>query len=213
MRLFEITEPRNIPIAQLSRQLTGTQSIKDISMIVQKTFPELDVDSMKNSKVDKNTVNVGAFYDTDTDEEENEITVELLFSNDDTVTWNAENRKNFLRRLQSTIKHEYMHADQHAARDYDADSYGMDDTTSSREYYSRGDEIEAYAMNIADELKRKQGVDGAMQTLRTVTKSSQLKDKLGYLLSPDLKGYIDEFDDNPRVIKALLKKIYQFLTK
>jgi len=33
------------------------------------------------------------------------------------------------------------------------------------------------------------------------------------LLSPDLKGYIDEFDDNPRVIKALLKKIYQFLTK
>ena len=69
------------------------------------------------------------------------------------------------------------------------------------------------AMNIADELKRKQGLQGAMQILRTVTKSSQLKDKLGYLLSPDLKGYIDEFDDNPRVIKALLKKIYQFLTK
>ena len=106
-----------------------------------------------------------------------------------------------------------MHADQHAARDYDGDSYGMDDSTTSREYYSRGDEIEAYAMNIADELERKQGLEGAMQTLRTVTKSSQLKDKLGYLLSPDLKGYIDEFDDNPRVIKALLKKIYQFLTK
>ena len=210
MRLFEITEPRNIPIAQLSRQLTGTQDIEDISLIVQKAFPELNVDSMQNKQIDVNTVNVGAFYD---DEEENDITVELMFSDEDTVTWNAENRKNFLRRLQSTIKHEYMHADQHAARDYDADSYGSDDSTTSREYYSRGDEIEAYAMNIADELKRKQGVDGAMQTLRTVTKSSQLKDKLGYLLSPDLKGYIDEYDDNPRVIKALLKKIYQFLTK
>ena len=210
MRLFEITEPRNIPIAQLSRQLTGTQDIEDISLIVQKAFPDLNVDSMQNKKIDVNTVNVGAFYD---DEEENDITVELMFSDEDTITWNAENRKNFLRRLQSTIKHEYMHADQHAARDYDADSYGSDDSTHSREYYSRGDEIEAYAMNIADELKRKQGVDGAMQTLRTVTKSSQLKDKLGYLLSPDLKGYIDEFDDNPRVIKALLKKIYQFLTK
>ena len=210
MRLFEITEPRNIPIAQLSRQLTGTQDIEDISMIVQKTFPELNVDSLQNKQIDTNTVNVGAFYD---DEEENDITVQLMFSNEDTVTWNTQNRKDFLRRLQSTIKHEYMHADQHAARDYDADSYGSDDTTSSREYYSRGDEIEAYAMNIADELKRKQGVDGAMQTLRTVTKSSQLKDKLGYLLSPDLKGYIDEFDDNPQVIKALLKKIYQFLTK
>ena len=136
-----------------------------------------------------------------------------MFSDEDTITWNAENRKNFLRRLQSTIKHEYMHADQHAARDYDTDSYGSDDSTTSREYYSRGDEIEAYAMNIADELKRKQGIEGAMQILRTVTKSSQLKDKLGYLLSPDLKAYIDEFDDNPRVIKALLKKIYQFLTK
>lgn len=210
MRLFEITEPRNIPIAQLSRQLTGTQDIEDISLIVQKAFPDLNVDSMQNKQIDTNTVNVGAFYD---DEEENDITVELMFSDEDTITWNAENRKNFLRRLQSTIKHEYMHADQHAARDYDGDSYGMDDSTTSREYYSRGDEIEAYAMNIADELKRKQGSEGAMQILRTVTKSSQLKDKLGYLLSPDLKGYIDEFDDNPRVIKALLKKIYQFLTK
>ena len=210
MRLFEITEPRNIPIAQLSRQLTGTQDIEDISMIVQKAFPELNVDSLQNKQIDANTVNVGAFYD---DEEENDITVQLMFSNEDTVTWNTQNRKDFLRRLQSTIKHEYMHADQHAARDYDTDSYGSDDSTTSREYYSRGDEIEAYAMNIADELKRKQGIDGAMQTLRTVTKSSQLKDKLGYLLSPDLKGYIDEFDDNPRVIKALLKKIYQFLTK
>ena len=165
---------------------------------------------MQNKQIDTNTVNVGAFYD---DEEENDITVELMFSDEDTITWNAENRKNFLRRLQSTIKHEYMHADQHAARAYDSDSYGSDDSTTSREYYSRGDEIEAYAMNIADELKRKQGIEGAMQILRTVTKSSQLKDKLGYLLSPDLKGYIDEFNDNPRVIKALLKKIYQFLTK
>tara|TARA_B100001063_G_C16559282_1_gene450114 strand:- start:57 stop:686 length:630 start_codon:yes stop_codon:yes gene_type:complete len=209
MRLYEITEPRDIPISQLSRQLTGTQSVKNISMIVQKTFPELNIASLQNNQIDTNTVNVGAVYD----DEEDDITVELMFSDEDTVSWNAENRKEFLRKLQSTIKHEYMHADQHAARDYDADSYGMDDTTSSREYYSRGDEIEAYAMNIADELKRKQGVDGAMQILRTVTKSSQLKDKLGYLLSPDLKGYIDEFDDNPRVIKALLKKIYQFLTK
>ena len=209
MRLYEITEPRNIPIAQLSRQLTGTQSIKDIVMIVQKTFPELNVNSLQSTEVDPNTVLVGAFYD---DEEENDITVELMF-NGQQVSWDSLNRKDFLRRLQSTIKHEYMHADQHTARDYDADSYGSDDSTSKREYYSRGDEIEAYAMNIADELKRKQGLEGAMQILRTVTKSSQLKDKLGYLLSPDLKAYIDEFDDNPRVIKALLKKIYQFLTK
>ncbi len=209
MRLYEITEPRDIPISQLSRQLTGTQDVKNISLIVQKTFPELNIASLQNNQIDTNTVNVGAVYD----DEEDDITVELMFSDEDTVTWNTQNRKEFLRKLQSTIKHEYMHADQHAARDYDADSYGMDDTTSSREYYSRGDEIEAYAMNIADELKRKQGVAGAMQILRTVTKSSQLKDKLGYLLSPDLKGYIDEFDDNPRVIKALLKKIYQFLNK
>ena len=178
-------------------------------MVEQKTFPDLNVDSLQNKQIDANTVNVGAFYD---DEEENDITVQLMF-NGQQVSWNSKNRKDFLRRLQSTIKHEYMHADQHAARDYDADSYGSDDSTSSREYYSRGDEIEAYAMNIADELKRKQGLEGAMQILRTVTKSSQLKDKLGFLLSPDLKAYIDEFDDNPRVIKALLKKIYQFLTK
>lgn len=210
MRLYEITDPRDIPIAQLSRLLTGTQDNNNIISIVQKVFPELTIDSLQHNQVDDNTVNVGAFYD---DEEENNITVELMFSNNDTVTWNTTNRKDFLRRLQSTIKHEYMHADQHAARGYDDDSYGMDDSTSNREYYSRGDEIEAYAMNIADELKRKQGMAGAMQILRSVKKGSQLKDKMGYLLSPDLKGYIEEFDDNPAVIKALLKKTYQFLTK
>ena len=210
MRLYEITDPRDIPIAQLSRLLTGTQDNNNIISIVQKVFPELTIDSLQHKQVDDNTVNVGAFYD---DEEENNITVELMFSNNDTVTWNTTNRKDFLRRLQSTIKHEYMHADQHAARGYDDDSYGMDDSTSNREYYSRGDEIEAYAMNIADELKRKQGMAGAMQILRSVKKGSQLKDKMGYLLSPDLKGYIEEFDDNPAVIKALLKKTYQFLTK
>ena len=67
MRLYEITEPRNIPISQLSRQLTGTQDIEDISLIVQKTFPELNVDSIQNKQIDANTVNVGAFYDDEED--------------------------------------------------------------------------------------------------------------------------------------------------
>ena len=106
-----------------------------------------------------------------------------------------------------------IHQKQARARDFEDHTQGKDNRNMNYEYMSRPDEIEAYAMNIADELKRKQGSKGAMQILRTVTKSSQLKDKLGYLLSPDLKGYIDEFDDNPRVVKALLKKIYQFLTK
>jgi len=49
MRLYEITEPRDIPISQLSRQLTGTQDVKNISLIVQKTFPELNIASLQNN--------------------------------------------------------------------------------------------------------------------------------------------------------------------
>jgi len=82
------------------------------------------------------------------------------------------------------------------------------------EYMSRPDEIEAYAMNIADELYRKVGKEDAIALLRMAKKTAQFKDEMGQFLSPDLFAYMGmwNFDSKHPVIKRLLKRIYQYLT-
>ena len=79
---------------------------------------------------------------------------------------------------------------------------------------SRTDEIEAYAMNIADELVRKADKDGALALLRMANKTAQFKDEMGNLLSPDLFAYMGlwDFKSNHPVLKRLLKKVYQYIT-
>ncbi len=79
---------------------------------------------------------------------------------------------------------------------------------------SRTDEIEAYAMNIADELVRKADKDGALALLRMANKTAQFKDEMGDLLSPDLFAYMAlwDFKSNHPVLKRLLKKVYQYIT-
>ena len=79
---------------------------------------------------------------------------------------------------------------------------------------SRPDEIEAYAMNIADELVRKTDKASAIALLRMANKTAQFKDEMGNFLSPDLFAYMGmwNFDSKHPVIKRLLKKIYQYIT-
>ena len=81
---------------------------------------------------------------------------------------------------------------------------------------SRPDEIEAYAMNIADELVRKAGdKKTALKLLTMAKKTAQFKDEMGNLLSPDLFAYMAMWDFNSKhpVMKRLLKRIYQFINK
>jgi hypothetical protein len=78
---------------------------------------------------------------------------------------------------------------------------------------SRGDEIEAYAMNISDELYRQVGKDDAIKLLRMAGKTAQFKNEMGQFLSPDLFAYMGmwNFDSKHPVIKRLLKRIYQYI--
>ena len=92
---------------------------------------------------------------------------------------------------------------------------GIDRRDINYEYMSRPDEIEAYAMNIADELVRKAGKDGAIDLLRMANKTAQFKDEMGNLLSPNLFAYLGmwKFNSKHPVLKRLYKKIYQYITE
>src|SRR5210317_355311 len=83
----------------------------------------------------------------------------------------------------------------------------------SKEYLGNDDEIEAFAKNISTELIRKAGKEGSLDLLRMANKTAGFKDEMGYLLSPNLLGYLAMwgFDTKHPVIKKLLKKVYNYI--
>ena len=146
------------------------------------------------------------------------IHIDLFFSNKDDgyLEWTKEGRKFFLYKIKDVMKHELLHMKQHRVRDFHPGRDGyVNDQGMEYEYMSRPDEIEAYAMNIADELKRAVGKEKAFDLLRSAVKTSTLKDKFDHLLAPDLMAYfvLFKYDPTHPVLKKLLKKIYIYLNK
>ena len=216
MRMFEITQPEQVMLRALATDIRGTQSYTQIKQLVMKHFPMITVDIHKSIKVEQGSMNIGAHYDPDKDEEGHlPIHIDLFFSNEDTnqLTWTRQGRKFFLYNLQDVMKHELLHMKQHRQRDFHPGKNGYDNRSMEYEYMSRPDEIEAYAMNIADELTRHVGNEGAFELLRMAKKTAQFKTKIGHFLSPNLLAYfaLFNYDASNPVIKRLLKKIYIYL--
>ena len=189
MRMFEITQPEQVMLRALATDIRGTQSYTQIKQLVMKHFPMITVDIHKSIKVDQGSMNIGAHYDPDKDEEGHlPIHIDLFFSNEDTnqLTWTRQGRKFFLYNLQDVMKHELLHMKQHRQRDFHPGKNGYDNRSMEYEYMSRPDEIEAYAMNIADELTRHVGNEGAFELLRMAKKTAQFKTEIGHFLSPNL---------------------------
>tara|TARA_B110001454_G_C12716906_1_gene432944 strand:+ start:653 stop:1315 length:663 start_codon:yes stop_codon:yes gene_type:complete len=216
MRLFEITKPSQVELLALAKEIRGVQTHDQIKSLVMKHFPMTTAKAHTVDDVDSGEMNISAHYDPDVDEEGGlPIHIDLMFSkkDDENVEWTKQGRKFFLYKLQDVMKHELLHLTQHRTRDFHPGRDGYDNRSLEYEYMSRPDEIEAYAMNIADELKRAAGLDGAFQLLRMAKKTAQFKDELGRFLSPDLLAYfaLFKFDSANPVIKKLLKKIYIYL--
>ena len=217
MRLFEITKPDEVELLGLAKEIRGTQTHKQITKLVMKHFPMTTVKVHIKDEVPSGELNISASYDPDADEEGSStpITIDLVFSSkdDENVEWTKQGRKYFLYKLRDAMKHELLHLNQHRNRGFHPGRDGYDNRSKEYEYMTRPDEIEAYAMNIADELTRHAGKDGAYKLIRMAGKTASFKDELGHFLSPDLMAYFALFNwdaSNP-VIKKLLKKIYIYL--
>jgi len=221
MLVKEITQRDTYDIAKLHSMLGGEQSRRQIAMIVRKfaqdqTGERIKVSTHSAPQVDPGSMNLGAYYDPENDAEEEGhiIELQLAFSpKDKTVKWSEDGKEYFVHELTDALKHEMLHVQQHRNRDFHPGRDGYDRRDTNYEYMTRPDEIEAYAMNIADELVRKADKDGALQLLRMAGKTAQFKDEMGRYLSPNLMAYFAMFDwkaDHP-VMKRLLKRIYQFI--
>lgn len=219
MLILEITNPEEISLAPLAREIRGKQTFKQIAELVRKHFPMTTVKVHMSDKIESGSMNVGAHYDPEADEEgEIPIHIDLFFSDSDEgyLEWTKEGRKFFLYKIKDVMKHELLHLKQHRNRDFHPGRDGyVDDQGMEYEYMSRPDEIEAYAMNIADELKRAVGKEKAFDLLRSAAKTTTLKDKFDHLLTPDLMAYfvLFKYDPTHPVLKKLLKKIYIYLNK
>jgi len=222
MLLMEITEPSDMQSLKMRLAsfkdwlVQGSHTPKEIATELENNIGDITRVEMELSPhVDVGDMNASAAYDQD-DDEDGEIPFEitLVFSNkEDRMAVNDPNP--LINRILDMMKHEMIHQKQARARDFEDHTQGKDNRNMNYEYMSRPDEIEAYAMNIADELVRQVGKEDAIALLRMANKTAQFKDEMGNFLSPDLFAYMGmwNFDSKHPVIKRLLKKIYQYISK
>jgi len=222
MLLNEITQPSDMQSLKMRLQsfsdwlVQGNHTPKEIATELENNIGDITRVEMELSpNVDKGDMNASAAYEQD-DDEDGEIPFEitLVFSNkEDRMT--VQDPNPLINRILDMMKHEMIHQKQARARDFEQYTQGKDSRNQNYEYMSRPDEIEAYAMNIADELVRKTDKASAIALLRMANKTAQFKDEMGNFLSPDLFAYMGmwNFDSKHPVIKRLLKKIYQYISK
>ncbi len=215
MLIKEIITPdgQEFDLDGIAKDINGTQSHDEIIAIVEKHFSIAKVTVVRTAQLKEGELSISAHYDPELDEEgDTAVFITLVFSQEGpaSFTWSDNSKKYFLNKLKDALKHEVLHMKQFRNRGFHSGSDGYDDSTTEKEYMSRPDEIEAYAMNIGDEFIRKVGKDGAVDLLRMAKKTAQFKTKVGQFLSPDLLAYfaLFNFDSNHPVIKRLLKKIY-----
>ena len=223
MLLNELTKPTNMQQLQMRLQawkdwlVQGSHTPKEITDNLSDNIGDITHVSMKQVEgIPKGDMNASAFYEQDLDEDGKiPFEIELYFSKEDDQPMTITNPDPLVNKVIEILKHEFLHQKQARARDFEEPTMGKDNRNTSYEYMSRPDEIEAYAMNIADELVKKADKDGALALLRMANKTAQFKDKMGNLLSPELFAYMGMWDFNSKhpVIRRLLKKIYQYITE
>jgi len=180
------------------------------------------VSSSRSEVVDPNTININAYYDPDEDEDgEKPIELVLVFNpNDKRVTMTKSEWREFANEVIEYLQHELIHQYQYRARGFKPTrayvSKSKDaEQKKQQEYLGNPDEIEAYAHNLASELERKTkgNLEQQLRLVRHFASTAMTRDQAGRLLSPNLFGYFKDFNFNPNhpVLKALMKKTYQYI--
>lgn len=225
MYLFEIQHPKSRNDLEDSVQAFLTYlSMEDnlkpkyIAKQLQQTLKHIGVGEVTLDyvdQVDPGDMNLNATYDPWDDEDEMDpYRIELLFNPKDkeSIKFSSDTLNEIKHRLIDALEHEIIHSLQYQKRDFKMQR-GYRSKDREQEYLGNQDEIEAFAKNISSELLRHADKEQATNMLRSVKNTTELRDKLGNLLSPNLVGYLRAWDFNTRhpVIKKLLKKVYNYI--
>jgi hypothetical protein len=182
--------------------------IDDVGHFVARKF-RVNVLHAKALEVEASEVNINAFYDAERDERK-KISIELVFvtnPNDDYLILDEDLWTLLVNRLADSLAHELIHMRQARDRDFLSVDHRSKRNIAIDEnlvYLSDPDEIDAYAYNIATELREHANPIQKLQNPKAVT----------IVDSVNLWAYINAFAQNISnpVVKKLLKKIYKLLT-
>ena len=225
MHLFELQQPRDRKDLEKSIQaflsyLSMEDNLKPkyIALQLQQTLEHLGVGEVTVDyvdQIDRGDMNLNATYDPWDDEDElDPYRIELLFNPKDKqgVKFSQDALEEIKHRLIDALEHEMIHSVQYQRRDFKQQK-GYRSNDREQSYLGNQDEIEAFAKNISSELLRHADKEQAIDMIRKATSTTELRDKLGNLLSPNLVGYLRAWDFNTRhpVIKKLLKKVYNYI--
>jgi hypothetical protein len=225
MLLFEIQQPRSR--SELEKSLDSFLNYlsmeddlqpKFIAKKLHHTIVHLGVAKVSvefTDNVDVNDMNLNATYDPwDDEDEQDPYRIELLFNpkNKDRIKFTTDTIEEIKYRIIDALEHEMIHSMQYRNRDF-VTQKNYRSKNREKSYLGNQDEIEAFAKNISSELLRHADKESALEMLRKANSTTELRDKLGNLLSPNLVGYLNAWDFNTRhpVIKKLLKKTYFYI--
>jgi len=225
MYLFEIQQPQDRAeleknLASFFAYLTMEDGLKPslIAKQLKQALAPLGVGEVTVDYIDQvelNDMNLNAAYDPwDDEDEQDPYSIDLLFNpkNKNRIEFSQDTLEEIKYRLIDALEHEMIHSLQYQRRDFKQQK-GYRSKDREQEYLGNQDEIEAFAKNISSELLRHADKERAVDMIRKATSTTELRDKLGNLLSPNLVGYLRAWDFNTRhpVIKKLLKKVYNYI--
>jgi pyrimidine operon attenuation protein/uracil phosphoribosyltransferase len=183
--------------------------VEQIGQFIAKRF-RVSVLHAQAWEVDPTELNINAFYDPERDEQQ-KPSIELILvtnPNDSHLILDDNLWSLFVNRLADSLAHELIHMYQARSRNFLFVEHRRHRTIALDEnlvYLSDPDEIDAYAHNIATELREHQNPLSKICNPAAVSVNDSI----------NLWAYIQAFSKdikNP-VVKKLLKKVYKNLTK
>lgn len=211
-----------------AKQIVGkTVPVKKILTIVRKIFKPFNVDVSLNSSnvIDKNTLNLNAFYNSVDDEIELEL---YTHPKEKVFTWDSVYWTYVANLLSDAVVHEIVHQSQYYSRDFEDQrklskkeyksaksydivkkgnkDYSLEDYIHDVEYYANPDELEAFSMNAASELMISFGnKDKVLKVLKKYH-------NIGLKQSPVFYGYNELFNKNSQIMKKFVKLVVHYVT-
>lgn len=192
----------------LDQVYSKDEFIKNLAKIIADRF-HVNVLHAEAVEVDVNDVGINGYYDAD-DDEQCKIAIEVVLvtnPNSKFILFDQEKYATFAINLADVLAHELLHMRQYRARDFIPIDHCPDkyvDLDKELLYLSNPDEIDAYAYNIADELRVHPNPMKKLSNLKEIT----LRDSI------NLWAYLNAFsyDFSSPSIKRLLKKVYKYLS-
>jgi len=149
---------------------------------------------------------VNAYYDP-IDDHNGDTAIEVIAYHNFAaeVEWDREHITSLFVQIFDAIIHEFKHQRQSRKRHYEP---VWPDATSTHEYLSEPDELDAYSLSIAIELCRSLGKNRALRYMGKITSLSRLKFQDHYV-SPNLYFYFKQFGNlSHPTLRSLAKKVY-----